>query len=36
MKYIETIREILLSYCFPTNLFYVPSYSGNADTTVGI
>ena len=24
MKYIETIREILLSHCFLTNLFYVP------------
>lgn len=23
MKYIETIREILLSHCFPTNLFFV-------------
>jgi len=23
MKYIETIREILLSPCFPTNLFYM-------------
>jgi len=45
MKYIETIREILLSPCFPTNLFLYASlrsratmypYSGNVDTTVGI
>jgi hypothetical protein len=29
MKYIETIREILLSPCFPTNLFFVYIYIVN-------
>jgi len=27
LKYIETIREILLSHCFPTNLFFVYAVS---------